>query len=232
MTSIRLMFLLPLLLSPIISAGQSSEESNQFAYSMDTGVLSKFVWRGFVDYNGPSWQTTARLDWKGIEGSWWMDTGKEPGSNLTVREHDIDVHYSHPLRGTTFSAGYTAYCMLLGEQTAHEIYVTASRGSRLVGTIGIYQNLGSPNGTYFSASLNRSLAIRRGWIVQLGGSLGFNRKMYIDTSTFSDATATITFSKSITKSVTLLPTLGFSKGLNSKYFSNQAYGGMTLRYLK
>jgi hypothetical protein len=232
MVGIRLSVLLTLLIFPIIATGQNSEPQATLKYSIDTTVLSKFVWRGFADYSGASWQNTARLDWKGFEGSWWIDTGKQPASNISIREHDIDLHYSRELRDTTVTAGYIAYCMLLGERTAHEVYVTASRGSKLIGTIGIYQNVGAPNGTYFSGSLSRGFPLKRGWIVQLGSSLGFNRKMCIDDSTFSDATATVTFSKSVTTGVTILPTLGFSKGLNHKYFSNQVYGGITLRYSK
>lgn len=199
-------------------------------WSFESTVVSKYVWRGFTDYTGPSWQNNFTLGWKGLQGSMWVEAGKEDGQHMVVREQDFDVHYEREFRRTTYTVGYAAYCTLLTDSLAHEVYASVSRGLRTVGTLAVYQNLGWPNGTYVSAEVSRHFRLGPTWSMQLAASVGLNREMYIDSVTFSDATVAASLTKRLANRLQISPAIGASKGLNRKYFKDHFYGGLSISY--
>ncbi len=219
-----------LLLLSMCKAQESPPRRTSITWSADTSYFSAYVWRGFEDYNGGSWQNTFRLGWKSVQASWWLESGMQHDGLMEAREHDFDLHLTRRFRGNSLSAGYTAYCVLLTDNTSHEIYATLSKGTRYVGTLGVYQSIGAPDGTYFSGTLTHSLKLNSGWDLELASSLGFNRRMYIDASTFSDATLNVTFVHPTRSGIALSPAFGVSKGLDSRHFYDHIYAGVTLHF--
>lgn len=229
------MFLLVLLTLIAVPARSQSTtpdlpKETPIRWSAETAYYSEYVWRGFADYNGGSWQNTLRGGWKNIQVSWWIESGMQHDQLMEVREHDLDVHLEQTFKGNSVSAGYTGYFVVLGEQSSHELYATISRGNKTVGTFGVYQNVGSLAGTYFNASLTRSFQLRPALNLQLASAVGFNRQVFINDSTFSDASFTATLTRSAQRGLSLSPMIGFSKGLNSRYFHDYVYAGAIVRF--
>jgi hypothetical protein len=216
---------------PAFAQTTTSPESRPTApitWNFDSSIYSRYVWRGFAEYSGASWQNTFRVNYGDIGASWWTESGSEPSNGFLVREHDFELHYTREISSTTLTGGYTAYWTRLDDCLSHEVYLTASYGKRWIGTASIYQNVGSLTGTYLSAGLAHEARLSRNWRAQLNGTLGFNRKMFIPENTVSDLAFTATFTRPTTRKLRVSPTIGLSKSLNRRYFANHLYAGLIL----
>jgi hypothetical protein len=210
------------------STVESESSVTKFDWSFDSSVYSGYVWRGFADYSGASWQNTVRVNYGPVGASWWTESGSQSSNGFLVREHDFEIHYTKPVSAVTLTTGYTAYWTRLDNALAHELYLTASYGKSWVGTASVYQNVGSLTGTYLSAGLAHEARLSRNWRAQLTGTLGFNRKMYISENTFSDLAMTAVCNHPTTRKIRVSPLIGVSKSLNRKNFANHIYTGLTL----
>lgn len=212
----------------LFSQSTSPEEvsTSKVDWTVESGLYSRYVWRGFSDYSGPSWQNTIRVDHGSVGASWWTESGAQTSNGFLVREHDFELHYTRQVSGTTLTGGYTAYWTRLDDCLAHELYLAASYGRNYVATASLYQNVGSLSGTYLSAGLSHEARLSRNWRAQLNGTVGFNRRMFIPENTFSDLALTIGFTRPTTRKVRVSPSIGLSKSLNRRYFANHLYVGL------
>src|SRR4051812_25520718 len=190
------------------SISAQEESTSTLDWTVESALYSGYVWRGFADYSGASWQNTFRASYGSAGASWWTESGAEPSNGFLVREHDFEVHYTRQISRATLTGGYTAYWTRLDDSLAHEIYLTASSGKSYIATASLYQNVGSLTGTYLSAGLAHEARLSRNWRAQLSGTLGFNRKMYIPENTFSDLALTIAFTRPTTRKLRVSPNIG------------------------
>lgn len=61
-------------------------------------------------------------------------------------------------------------------------------------------------------------------------SLGCNRKLFIPAATFSDAVLTVSTALNLRPGITLELQIGYSEGLNSRYFSDDLTTGLRFIY--
>jgi hypothetical protein len=209
---------------------QADSSITKFDWNFESSIYSRYVWRGFADYSGASWQNTVRVNRGSLGASWWTESGAESSNGFLVREHDFELHYTRQVSSTTLTGGYTAFWTRLDDCLAHELYLTASYGKNYTATASVYQNVGSLTGSYLSAGLAHEARLSRNWRAQLSGTLGFNRKMYIPENTLSDLAVTVGFTRPTTRKLRVSPVIGISKSLNRRYFANYLYTGLVISF--
>ncbi len=195
----------------------------------DIGVISHYVWRGFVLADRVSMQPTYWVKVGDVTASSWMNlAGEQVNGPLT--EHDLTVDYSKSFGTYTVSGGWINYIFPgADDDVSNEIYGGLAVATLLNPFVKVYQDVHAGTGTYVSFGVSQPFALTKGITATPTLSLGYNHHQWTDLSTWSDAqigvkAAVATWSEKIT----LTPSLFYSKSLNNDLVPNQWYGGIGL----
>jgi hypothetical protein len=79
----------------------AEEESMWPTVSLDTTFVSKYVWRGLVLTDGPTWQPSATVAWKGLTLNVWGNLDLDDVNNLAGEFNEVDytITYEHEIVG-------------------------------------------------------------------------------------------------------------------------------------
>jgi len=187
-------------------------------------VLNKYLWRGALLTDGPVMQPSVNLALGGLQLNAWGNMDLDRANNRPGRLDEID-----------YTAGYTFGLGLAGITLGGIAYtypqhafpasmeLTGSVSLSLPGapTLGLNRDVKESQGTYLSLSgqhsipsgpLDLSAAVSVGW-----GDNHHNACNYcVDGSGLTDASLNLTRDLPLTPAITLEPSLGFSRLLDSR----------------
>lgn len=202
--------------------------ASDISYSGNTGVWTRYMWRGLRFSTGPVWQSTANATIGGFTGTLWHNYDFD-----TKRLNEVDgtVNWAWSAAKTDFNVGWNHFGVRGGDDS-DEIYLTAAlkevpltpTASLYVDTTygkGAYFQIGVSHGFEFSPSVSLNLAANAG-IVFKDRYMGVNDKGEEFTDLFSgDITASLPIK--LSEAFSLEPKVGFSFPLSSN--ARQAISG-------
>ncbi len=169
------------------------------AVSPQLDLVSRYIWRGFdlLPENHPAVQPSLTVDLgeSGFSlGLWSSFALAERGEFKYSDEIDLTISYDFKVpENWELSAGFTLYGYWFAEDfsfkdaTSPELYATVTRTDLpLSPCLSVYIDLNLGSGLYVTLGGSRELQLKAGTNMELGGSIGFNSKQYIDKSGFSD----------------------------------------------
>ena len=79
----------------------AEEESMWPTVSLDTTFVSKYVWRGLVLTDGPTWQPSATVAWQGLTLNVWGNLDMDNANHLDGEFNEVDytITYEHEIVG-------------------------------------------------------------------------------------------------------------------------------------
>lgn len=124
----------------------------------------------------------------------WSNVARSAPNGRRWTEHDLTVDYSLTRGDYTVSAGWINYFFIdqPSERFSNELYVGVSRQGRVEPSVWVFQDVHAGSGTYALASVSLSQEFQTSGILLAATlSLGYNHRLWIDASGFSDASLTV-----------------------------------------
>lgn len=193
---------------------------------VDVTVNSAFVWRGFVLCDSMVVQPAAWVAIGPVTVTSWSNIARSAPNGRRWTEHDLTVDYSLTRGDYTVSAGWINYFFIdqPSERFTNELYVGVSRQGRVEPSVWVFQDVHAGSGTYALASLGASHEFQTPGIVLTSTlSLGYNHRLWIDASGFSDASLTVEAGfPTPVRGLVVRPIVGYSRafrlpGLESRF---------------
>jgi hypothetical protein len=158
---------------------------------------SAYVWRGFEEHNKPVLQPSAWVSVGPVAVESWMSVETD-GSDLRLAEHDISLTYTYETERASFTAGFLNYLFSDNpgdDFEAHNELTASVTGNVLLSpTIEFFKNVSSGGGAYASATVSYPYEVAPGATISAEAALGYNHKIWVAESGFSDARGTVKFS--------------------------------------
>lgn len=207
-------------------AACAQDQSAAAQWSAEISFANRDVWRGILDA-GPTSSNAVTYS----RGTWEVSaTAVVELSSLEKRrnvEVDLDIARRWKLRrGWSWALGYDYYGTPRKEdEHGYEFWTGAEYSGRIDFSMKAYQFAAPHTGSYFSAEAGRDVLKSGRFSLRADTAVGFNRHMYIDRSTFSDASVTLTPAVRIAHG-SLQPFVMLSKGLDRRYFDDHVVFGV------
>jgi hypothetical protein len=224
---------LPMLGETVVPIPAASQDSTKVHAEWSTEVFASnnVVWRGFLSNKVGTLQPSITLDFGALSVT--STSVLEFDGQYCWKEHDLQVSYSKPLsKRFSLTSGYTnyAYPSLEKDRFAHEFFTGLTMEGNTGARPQTFQNVGLSSGTYISAEISRSFRSAAKFPIHTVASVGYNRKLFIPEATFSDAVVTVSTDVPLRSGLSLAPQIGYSRGLNRRYFDNYITVGLRLVY--
>jgi hypothetical protein len=234
-TAVFALALLPVWVEAQMSASTPTvapqSESKHLEWTSEVLVSNNSVWRGFLSDRTPTIQPSVTLS----VGSFAVTstTALEFDGQYCWKEHDLELSYTKPLaKGFSLESGYINYAYPAADRDrfAHEFF----SGISLEGGTGFhlqtFQQVGLSTGTYLNGGISHVFLSSSKFPALVEASIGYNRKLFIPEAAFSDAVVTVSTELQLRSGVSLSPQIGYSKGLNSRYFDDYLTAGLRFSY--
>jgi hypothetical protein len=192
----------------------------------ETALVSAFLWRGWVVHDGFCAQPTNALHVGGLTVSSWFNLALDEPS---ITEHDLTVEYGRAIGRLTLTGGWIHYFFPVEEtdRVTQEVYGAVAWDGPLAPALAVYHDFRVGRGTYLVLSAGHDLPLgHRPAALQVRGSIGYNHRMWIAGSTFSDAAVTVRALLAARGHVTFSPALTYSRGLNPEFAHNRVVVGL------
>lgn len=206
-------------------------ESKHIEWTSEVLASNNSVWRGFLSDRTPTLQPSVTLS----IGSFAVTstTALEFDGQYCWKEHDLELSYTKALtKRLSLESGYVNYAYPAAEKDrfAHEFFT----GIGIEGDTGFNlqasQQVGLSTGTYVSGRISHVFQLASKFPILGEAGIGYNRRMFIPVATFSDAVVTVSTELQLRSGVSLSPQIGYSKGLNRRYFADYLTAGLRLSY--
>lgn len=175
---IVLAFLAGCLALTLAAAPASAEETDTPSASVELGVFSKYVWRGYeLSDDGIVIQPSLTVGYKGVSVNLWgnLDTnasGDDGDDETQFNETDLTLSYEKSFGMVTTDVGYCYYA-LDGMKDSQELFASIGLDVFLAPTLTVYREISYLPGWYFSFGLSHSFELREGITLDLSGSIGY-----------------------------------------------------------
>ncbi len=212
------------------SPDRSSLGRFEATVSQQTVVASDYVWRGFVVERPTVVQPTFTLVAGNVTVSSWSNVTARP-SRLT--EHDLTVDYTATRGSYVFSAGWINYAFpqMSVDTTSNEFYVGVGRTGLLNPTAHFYQDVQAGSGRYVHLGVSETIELAERVQVTPSFGIGYNDRLFISESTFSDAVVGLSLSvPTPIASLSVEPFMAYSRSLNHRLFNDRLYGGVGVMF--
>jgi hypothetical protein len=227
-----------------------AEEAEKPTASVDLGVFSQYIWRGFeLSHDSLVIQPSVTLGYKGVSLNVWgnLDTDNDAYNGAKYNETDITLSYSKSIGMVKMTGGYIYYA-LDSAQDSQEIFGSVGLNVFLNPTITIYREIASMPAWYVNVGVSHSVELANKITLDLAASAGY---YYSDDSDFSEVKdpsskyrelhnglMSVGFTIPVGDYFSIKPMLAYSFPLSSKAEdliktgpsdkSNFLYGGVTL----
>lgn len=167
-------------------------------FSFEFDVVSAFMWRGDDLYdNRPAFQPSVTYAFgdSGLSVNVWASfVLTDRGEYKTFDEVDFTVNYDFQVsENVSLSVGMMNYGFYFindysfKEGNTQEFYITAGLPRFFLGpSLSVYYDINLAKGLYVELSVGQPLTLTEKLNLELGASLGYNSKLYIDESGISD----------------------------------------------
>ncbi len=144
-------------------------------WSANTGIWSRYMWRGLRFSNGPVWQSSITATYGGFSASLWdnfdIDTVK-------VNEIDPTLTYTWSWKPITLSVGWNHFGVIDGADS-DELFTTATwDGLWVTPSLSLYTDVNYGKGAYLQAGLSKSFTLSERVSLNLAANAGtvFNNR--------------------------------------------------------
>ena len=175
-------------------AQEPADSERSVTGGVDVTVNSAFVWRGFVVCDSTVVQPAAWVAIGPVTVTSWSNIARSAPSGRRWTEHDLTVDYSWTRGDYTVSAGWINYFFIdqPSERFTNELYVGVSHQGLVEPGVWVFQDVQAGSGTYILASLGLTHEFQRSGIVLTSTlGLGYNHRLWMDASGFSDTSLTV-----------------------------------------
>ncbi|MFO7761533.1 MAG: TorF family putative porin [Desulfobia sp.] len=165
-----------ILLLVFSSINVMAEKKNRPTASADTGVYSKYVWRGYELSNDSAViQPSITFSYMDVSLNLWgnLDTRVDDSSHSNqFNETDMTLSYHRDLGHFSLGLGYIYYG-LDGADDAEELYLSAGLDTILSPTLTVYRDIAHMPSWYMSFTLSHSFELPKDITLDLAGSAGY-----------------------------------------------------------
>ena len=199
----------------VVGAGNvQAQDEKPWSLSVDNVFVSKYIWRGFKSAGTPSYQPNIAFGYKNLTVSSWSnfahtafgDSGFA-GNHFT--EHNLVVDYGFALNEkVAVNVGWINYAFpnLNDGRYTNEIYGSVGIDTILAPTFAVYADPHAADGMYYNFGIGHGFPIAdSGMALNLSASVGYNQRLFIETSTVSDVVLGVSIDIPVAETVTLSP---------------------------
>lgn len=218
-------------------AADVAEEEEKPTASVDVGVFSKYIWRGFeLSDDSVVIQPSVTVGYKGFSVNVWgnldthfndMDPTTDDGAKWN--ETDFTAAYERSFGPVNLGAGYIYYA-LDGVDDSQEVYFSAGLDVLLSPTLTVYQEIYHLPGWYFNFGISHTFDLPKGITLDLAGSVGYylsNDDTFVEVDrdlnpttkkyrSFHDGQVSVSLSVPFLKYFTFTPMAAYSFPLSHK----------------
>lgn len=215
----------------VASRTQPSKHAFRPEWNTELSVTNNVVWRGFLSNRSTTLQPVLTLSMGSFSVS--STSALEFDGQYCWKEHDLQVSYTKEVaKRWSLTSGYInyAYPALHENRFAHEFFIALAMEGPVGLELQAYQDAGMSSGSYLNVAVEHSFRSTNRFPINVSASLGYNRKLFIPESTLSDALLTVSTPMKLRSGLAIEPQIGYSKGLNSRYFSDYLTIGVRLSY--
>ncbi|MDO8834986.1 MAG: hypothetical protein Q7V01_05295 [Vicinamibacterales bacterium] len=178
------------------SASQSAtSRSSLFSAGGDAVAATSYVWRGFLESDQRCFQPGAWISVGPIVFDAWMNL-EVMDDGLHNAEYDLSLFYTRDIPRATITAGLTNYFFDQpeGRERHSELAVMLATDLPLNPAFEAYYSVSEERGVYASAALSYPRRLSQRILATAEAALGYNHRMWVDSSGFSDVRGTLRLS--------------------------------------
>jgi len=210
------------------AAEESTATGPAVSFFSSTDLLSAWIWRGWVLHDGFAIQPAHGLSACGFTVSSWFNFAS---GDWAVTEHDLTVEYGRDVGAARLSAGWIHYYFPGAESNrfTQEIYAGIAWLVPLQPGVTVYRDVQAGTGTYVVASVSHDVPMWDGRAtLTTGASIGYNHRLWIDASTFSDVAISLQLALPRAGRVSLTPAVMWSRALDRTHFDTKIAWGLNV----
>ena len=173
----------------------ASAKSAIFSAGGEVVAATSYVWRGFLESDKRCLQPGAWVSIGPILFDGWMNL-EMTDDGLHNAEYDLSVYYTRDIPRATITAGLTNYFFdePEGRMRHSELAVALATDLPLNPAFEAYYSVSEERGLYASAAVSYPYRLSPHVVATAEAALGYNHRMWVDTSGFSDLRGTVKMS--------------------------------------
>jgi hypothetical protein len=213
----------------IVSAQEEEAATPRPDFGLDFAFVNMYVWRGMLLTDGPVFQPSATLGYKGVSINGWgnLDLDDVNGTSGEFNEIDLTLDYTHTIKEFSLSAGLIYYDFPNTDfRSTAELYVSAGVDMLLQPSVTVYFDVDQAEGIYGTLGLSHSFELPGGsdtfaWSLDFATSLGLGSSQYVDfyfgvhDAAFTDFYAEASLPVTILDTITVTPYVGVAMIVDS-----------------
>jgi hypothetical protein len=179
--------------APAQPAQSSASAASLFAFGGEAVAASSYVWRGFPESDHVCFQPDAWISVGPVSLEAWMNLEAVDG-RLHNAEYDLIVMYTREFPHATVAGGLANYFFDepdVGRERHSELALTVATDFPLNPSFEAYSSLSAERGAYLSGALSHPFRLGAHTVASLEGAVGYNHKMWVEESGFSDVRASV-----------------------------------------
>lgn len=156
-------------------------------FGVDLAFVNKYVWRGLLLTDGPVFQPSATLGYRGASICVWgnLDLDDVNDNEGEFNEIDLVLDYTHAIKEFSVSGGLIYYDFPNTDfRSTLEFYVAAGADILLQPAITIYFDVDQAEGFYGTIGLSHSFDLpdsdALSWSLDLATTVGLGSSQYVD----------------------------------------------------
>lgn len=173
----------------------ASATSALFSAGGEVVAATSYVWRGFLESDKRCLQPGAWISLGPIVFDAWMNL-EVMDDGLHNAEYDLSLYYTRDIPRGTVTAGLTNYFFdePEGRMRHSELAVMLATDLPLNPAFEAYYSVSEERGIYASAALSYPHRLSPHLVATAEAALGYNHRMWVDASGFSDLRGTVKMS--------------------------------------
>jgi hypothetical protein len=163
-----------------------AEEAEKPTASVDLGMFSKYVWRGFeLSKDSMVIEPSVTIGYKGFSLNVWgnLDTDSQVYDGAKYNETDLTLSYAKSVGMVKLTGGYIYYG-LDGITDSQEVFGSVTLNTILSPTISVYREIASLPAWYVNVGVSHSIEVVNKITFDMAASAGY---YFSDDSAFSEA---------------------------------------------
>jgi hypothetical protein len=202
----------------------ATAKSSIFSAGGEAVAATSYVWRGFLESDKRCLQPGAWVSLGPILFDGWMNL-EITDDGLHNAEYDLSLYYTRDIPRATITAGLTNYFFdePEGRERHSELAVMLATDLPLNPAFEAYYSVSEERGLYASAALSYPHRLSPQVVATAEAALGYNHRMWVDSSGFSDLRGTVKLSlERPAQRLQINVALEYNHGLVKDVISNKA----------
>jgi hypothetical protein len=212
-------------------AGAAAADWGPWSLSFDSDAYSKYIWRGWNYADHGVYQPSVTIGYEPFSVNVWGNY--DSGETGKWDEVDYTFDYTNPGNDYSWSVGHIWYTSPQEKTLTGEAYLSVTvNQAPWSPTLSYFHDYDEGDGGYALLSFNTEVPVGGDMPWQFGLGVGYNMHQWRDECGFSDCTACLSIPVKLwKKGPVIVPTLAYSKSLDTSYFEDEFYAGVSVPVL-